>query len=507
MNRSLMAVTAGLLILFGAGCKDTQAQQQAKETAKFLGDPVKTVSVQPVSTATLTETVDVTGEVTAGEDTTVGAKQSGRIVSVYVKDGDTVSTGQLLATQETTAPQAQLQQAQAQVSQALAAANSARANLAQALRNAAVGPEKSSAGVQQANAQLRSARAQLQKALNGARPEERRQAESNVASAKSSMDTQQRELARVKTLVNEGAIAGNRLDQQQTAYDNARSQYENALQSLNIIRNGTRSEDIETAREQVRQAEEAVRTAQAQKQLDPLLKDQVDAARAQVESTRAQLESAQAQVRIAQQALADTQIRAPFAGKVVGKPVQAGTIAGNQTAVVRIIGGAGVYFSGQLPSTQVTKVRQGMPVTVTIDALPGRNYTGTVAAVSAQAAGVGRLFDVRVSIAGGAEVRPGMFATGRIVVRTLPSATVVPDRAIVRAGDAAYVFVVRNGSAERLPVTTGLQQGTMVQVTGLPLNTSVVVQGQDNLAPGAKVKVESSGAAATRPEKGAAQQG
>jgi RND family efflux transporter MFP subunit len=520
MNRSMMFLAAGALVLTAAtGCVDRAAQDQGKKTAKLLGNPVRVVKTVPVGTTTLQETLEITGDVTAGQDSTVGARTSGRITAVYVKDGDPVTAGQLIATLDPTQARAQLGQAQAQVSTALAAANqalaqqrSAQASLQQAIRNARTKPDQSTAQVRQAQAQLRSARAQLQKALTGARPEERRQAEANVASARTNLETQEKELRRVETLVREGAIAGNRLDQQRNATENARTQYQNAQEALNLIRNGTRTEDIEVARAAVRQAEEGVASAQANKELDPLLQDQVEAARAQVAATRAQYESAQAQlqsarsqVAIAQETLSDTQIRAPFSGRIAGRPEQAGTIAGNQTAIARIIGGAGVYFTGQLPSTEVSRVRAGMPVKVTVDGLSGRTFAGSVVAVAPLGQSVGRLFDVRIQLPSAPEIRPGMFVRGTIITRTIPNAVVVPATAIVSRNQEQYVFVMENGRAKRLTVTTGLEQGEMLQVTGVPVGARVVVAGQQTLTENAQITEDAPKGAASGTGRGGAE--
>lgn len=504
MNRSLMFLAAGALVMGAAsGCVDRTAQEQGKRTAQVLNDPVRPVTTAEPKSVTLAETLEVTGDVTAGEDTNVAAKQSGRITAIFVKDGDTVTAGQLIATQDATSAQAQLNQAQAQVSTALAAANQALAQrrqaesgLQQAIRNARSKPGQSTAAVRQAEATLRSSRAQLQKALAGARPEERRQAEANVASAKTNLESAEKELQRVETLVREGAIAGNRLDQQRATTANARTQYQNAVEALNLIQNGTRSEDIEVSRAAVRQAEEGVASARSAKELDPLLQDAVETARAQIQATVAQFESAQAQlqaaratVSLAQEAISDTQIKAPFSGKVAGRPVQAGTIAGPQTTIVRIIGGTGVYFTGQLPSTEVSRVRQGMPVQVTVDGLGGKQYSGTVAAVSALGQSVGRLFDVRIQLAAvDAALRPGMFARGVITVRTIPNATTLPRTAIVEREGEKFVFVMDGDKAKKVTVTTGLEKGQEIQVMGLPAGSKVVVAGQQTLIEGAKIK-------------------
>lgn len=491
MKPTLIAIAAGLLVLGVTGCVDRQSQEQAKDTAKTLSDTSHAVTVQEASLKMVEETVEITGDVTAGEDATVGAKTAGKVVAVFVKDGDTVTAGQLIAQLDTTALMAQLRQADAQVAQALAGSRSAQSSLTQAMRNASVGPQKSTATLRQAQAQVRAAQASLEKLQNGARPEERRQAEASVAAAKSTLDTATKELERIKTLVSQGALAGNRLEQQQNSVDTARSQYENAQQSLNIIRNGARTEDVAAAREQVRQAQESVRNAQAQKELDPLLKDQVDAARSQVESARAQLQSAQAAVAIARQAIEDAQIRAPFGGKVMGRPIQVGAVAGNGATVARIIGGEGVYFSGQLPSTDVSRVSSGMPVTITLDALPGQTFHGTVAAVSGQAQSVGRLFDVRIQLSDGLDkVKPGMFARGSIVVKRVENAKTLPDSAVLSEGDETFVYVADGAKARRVKVTPGVRQGDVVEVNGLPDGAKVIVSGQESLSNGATIKVQ-----------------
>lgn len=490
MKKSLILVAAGLLVLGGTGCVDRQAQQQSANTAKVLSDPTHPVAVEPAATKTLQETVAVTGDVTAGQDTTVGAKSTGKVVAVYVKEGDQVTQGQVLAQLDLTALLAQMSQARAQVAQATAATAQARSALVQAERNAAIGPNKSAAAVRQAQAQVRAAQANLNKGINGARPEERRQAEAQVASAKSTLETNQKELARVKTLVQEGAIAANRLDQQQNLVDTAQAQLDNAQQALRLLQIGTRTEDIQALREQVRQAQEAVRTAKAQQELDPLLQDQVQSARAQLASAQAGLQTANAAVQIAQQAIEDATIRAPFSGKVLGKPIQVGTIAGNATAIVRIIGGAGVYFTGQLPSEQIAKVKAGMPVTISADGVAGKTFHGTVSAVSPQADSVGRLFDVRISFNDGlTDVKPGMFARGTITVRTINPIAISED-AILEDGTKSYVYVIENNKAKRLGVNTGLHQNGYVEVTGVPQGAQVVVQGKETLSEGAAVKIE-----------------
>ncbi|MDR3687905.1 MAG: efflux RND transporter periplasmic adaptor subunit [Fimbriimonas sp.] len=488
MNSRVLWSLAGIVALTVTGCVDREAQRQSKATEEVIKNPVKAVTTLPARLDTVSEYVEITGDVTAGEDTTIGSKQTNRVVSVLVKDGDSVSAGQLLALMDDTAPQAQLKQAQAQVATASASLAAARSQLIQAERNATVGPHKSTLQVYYAQSQVRGAQRSLDKLINGTRPEERRQAEANLASAKATLELQKKQLERTRTLVQEGALPGENLDQQQASYDQALAQYKNAGEAVKINEAGSRQEDIDTAKAALQSAQENLRTAEDQKKLDPLLKDQVDAAQAQVDSARAQLASARAQIQIATQAIGDTKVYAPFSGKVSGRPIQAGTVAGANTAIVRIVGGGGIYFSGQITSDNIEKVKSGDPVQVHVDGLTDKVFDGRIVTINPLADSVGRLFSVRVQFLGATDaLKPGMFARGSVTVRTIPNAILVPNSSVLSKGDSHYVFTVVGDKAKQVKVSTGLSKGDDIQVTGLTSDARVVVNGQEDLLDGVQV--------------------
>jgi RND family efflux transporter MFP subunit len=492
MKKTYLYLTAGVAVLSAFGCVNRTSQEQAKRTEAIVTDSVPVVTTEAARTQTLSDSLEITGEIIAGEDVQVGAKQSGKINAVYVKEGDTVAAGQLLASLDTSQLMSQLHQAQAQVSSAIAQMNQASSSLTQARRNAAVGPSKSAAAVRSAEAQVRSARAQLQKAQAGARPQEIAQLQANLRSAKTALDNQQKELERIQTLVNEGALAGNRLEQQQTAVASAQAQFQNATEALALGKAGARSEDIAAAQEAVNQAQAGLAQAKSQQELDPLLKDQVQGAQAQFTAAQSQVQAAQAAVAIVRQQISDMQIRAPFGGKVYGKPSQPGTVVGAGTSVLRLIGGQGIYFSGQVPASEIANVRPNLPVQITIDSLPGQTFNGRIATISPLGSSVGRLFDVRVQIDGASSsIKPGMFARGMVQVRRIANAVTVPTNAVVSRGADKFVYYVQDGKAKAAKVRTGLQQDSRIQVIGLPDGVQVIVAGQNNVQDGMKVNLSS----------------
>ena len=465
------------------GCVDRSAQQQAKRTEKIAGDRSRAVEVTSPIQKTLEETLDINGQIATSEDTNVGAKQSGKLVMVTVQDGAQVTAGQVLAMQDTAGLQAQLQQSLAQVA-------SARASLSQAISNAALGPAKSSAALNTALAQVRSAKSQLQKQLNGARPEERRQALATLESAKKNLEVQQKNLDRIQTLVTQGAVAANQLDAQQNAVASAKSTFQSAQEAVNLQNAGNRAEDIAAARETVRQAEESVKNARAAKDLDVLYKDQVNAAKAQVDS-------AMAQVRIVQQNISDMTIKAPFSGRVSGKPAQVGTVVAPGATIVRLVGNEAPYFEGSVPEYELGRVKIGSTVTVKIDSMGDRTFAGRVAAYNPLGTAVGRQFTARIELQGDTSaIRPGMFATGTIVVKRMPNSTLVPVRAVVTIDGETAVFVAEGTKAKRAPVKTGITQGDLIQVSGVPAGAQVIVKGQEALNDGSLIKVSAPAATA-----------
>ena len=466
-----------LAVAFGAaGCVDRKGQEAAKETAVIVNDPVKEVSVTPVKVEDLQELLQVNGEIVTSSDAQISAQVGGMVTSVNVKEGDMVTAGQVIATVESD----NLQQ---QVNQARSSLANASANLAQTTANARLTPSKSTAAVRQAEAAVRSAKSQLQKAINGARPEERQQAENNVTSAKSTLDTAKKNLDRVRTLVKEGAVPQSQLDTALNTYETAMTQYQNAIQGSRLVQT-TRPEDIETAREAVRQAEQSLESAKSSKKLDVVLTDQVDAARAQVNSAKAALQ-------IAQKNLSDAVVHAPFSGKIYGRPLQAGVIVAVGTPIAHLIGGQGVYFEGQAPSDKISKIQAGTQVSISVDAFPGKKFAGKVLNVSPQGDNVGRLFNVRIqfdNLTGG--IKPGMFANGSIVLSQTPGATLLPEEAIISRDSTKYVMIVDGKKAKKVVVTTGLKKGAMVEVHGISSSAQVITKGQGALVDGSLITVE-----------------
>lgn len=468
------AVGAGLLL---GGCVNRAAQQQAKRTEDILADTTKPVMVTAAVNRPLVERLEITGEIATAADVRVAAKTPGKLVAVYVADGDKVSAGQILARQDTSSQEISLRQAQAQVT-------AMQASLSQAIANARIAPSRTAAAVASAEAQLRSAKAQRDKVRSGARPEERRQADAQLDAARSNLETARKELERQRSLYDSGATSRQRLEQAENAFRAAEASYESANQQVQMMKSWAREEDIRSAEEAVKQAEAAVRSAKANRELDVLLLDQVQAAKAQIESARAQLKQVM-------QSIDDASIKAPISGTIYGVPAQAGQSVGGGEPVARIVGTGGVYFEGEVPETTLSNIRVGNAVGVTLEAIPGKTFRGRVAAISPAANSVGRLFTVKVVLDGAPlDLKPGMFGAASVEIRQIAQATVVPAGAVVRRAGQDMVFVVEGNVVKKRLVTTGIKSDGQIQVSGVNPGEQVVTTGQTEVDEGSKVRVD-----------------
>ncbi len=474
MMRKQIAMLMGLsLVLLLSACRGgaPAPRATASETTAV------TVAVAPIKTGNLSEEVEVTGDLVSYADTLVATKIGGKIVEVRVREGDRVRKGQVIAVQDQSDLRIQLQQAQAAV-------RSAEANLKQAEVAARTQPAQVDAQIQTARAALLAAQARLRALQAGARPQERQQAEQAVAAARANYELAKANFERAQRLYEQGAIPKQQYEAQKTAYESAQAQLRQAEEALSLIRAGPRREDIEAAEQAVKQAEEAYRQAL-------LGKSQIELRQQQVVAARAALAQARANYAYLKQQLADTVIRAPFDGWVAQRLVDLGAMTGQGTPVARIVDLQRLYFEASLPETLLREVRVGMPVLVRVDAFPERSFIGKVEAIYPAVADNARNLRIRVALTNPADLplKTGLFARGKIRLRTYRDVPLLPKRALIEKGDATRIFVAQNGVAKARLVRVRASNTEVVYAEGVRAGEQVVIRGQDLLSDGQPVRI------------------
>lgn len=193
-----------------------------------LGEEAKDVSVAPAvrrGPAGPQPLLSAGGYIIARNQVEVGAKITGRVVALEVKEGDVVRAGQVIARLD---------------------------------------DEEIRAQVRQAEANLAAARARLAELEAGSRPQEIDRARAEMLRAEADLKNAEANLRRLERLVEAGVVDRQRLDDARARYEMAAAALRAAQENYELARIGPRPEQIELARAQVQQAESQLAYARAQ---------------------------------------------------------------------------------------------------------------------------------------------------------------------------------------------------------------------------------------------------
>ncbi len=211
----------------------------------------------------------------------------------------------------------------------------------------------------------------------------------------------------------------------------------------------------------------------------------------------ASLAQARAELAIAGQQLSRTRVRAPFAGRVAKRFPDPGSMLAAGVPLFTLVDDSVLEFEAGVASRDLAKVRLGVPVRLSIDALPDARVEGRVARVEPLVDERSRSFQVVVEVPGQPGLVGGLFARASVRVGVVEGALIVPPAALVRDGSdpaVAATFVVRQGKAERVAVALGVEAPDGIQVTtGLGAGDVVVLDPPTALASGAPVEVPNGG--------------
>ncbi|HEX8359638.1 MAG TPA: efflux RND transporter periplasmic adaptor subunit [Longimicrobium sp.] len=203
------------------------------------------------------------------------------------------------------------------------------------------------------------------------------------------------------------------------------------------------------------------------------------AAETQVQAARAQVAAARAASAGASEQASRTRVVSPLTGSVSERTVEPGEAVSVGQVLLTIVDSRALQLRGQVPVEQAASVRQGQPVEFTLNAQPGRTFRGTVSRVDPVADPTTRQVGVTLNLpnADGALIG-GLFATGRVLTGTTREAVAVPAAAIRTAGTESFVWVVKDGKAERRVLTLGERddaRGMVAVAQGLSAGEQVLV--------------------------------
>jgi membrane fusion protein (multidrug efflux system) len=142
------------------------------------------------------------------------------------------------------------------------------------------------------------------------------------------------------------------------------------------------------------------------------------------------------------------------------------------------------------PQGVIGLIQRGTPAELSVQDFPGRIFHGTVTRFATALDLSTRTMLTEIDIDNPHhELYPGMYANVTLQLENHPTAIQVRDSAVATGPDGSYVYVVRDGVLDRVPVTIGIRSGTSVEiVSGLKGGEEVVSALDPGLADGQVVK-------------------
>jgi multidrug efflux pump subunit AcrA (membrane-fusion protein) len=311
-------------------------------------------------------------------------------------------------------------------------------------RDARIRLEQAQAQVTQAEANVRQAQARIGLRA-GQRFDPTRVAE--VGSARVALELAEKELRRFERLIETGDVSRSSYDQQKARRDQLREQYEAALTAA-------------------RQNYAGVETAQAA----------ADAARTQVSQAR--------------KAIADAVVTAPISGYVADRPADLGEYVATSSRIATIVRTNPLRVRIDIPEQVVSSIQVGQSISVTVSSYPDRSFAGRVHHIAPNVTANSRTMTVEAQVENVGDVlKPGQFATVRILLPESTAAVLVPARAVRTESGTSHVFVIKNGRAEQRIVQLGQAEGDLVEIkSGVVADELVATSGVETLSDGMAVR-------------------
>jgi multidrug efflux pump subunit AcrA (membrane-fusion protein) len=305
--------------------------------------------------------------------------------------------------------------------------------------------------VQQAQAQLDQAKATLEqnRAKIGLRAGQKFNPENvpEVAAARAALDLAEKNLRRQEKLVESGDVSKATYDQQKSQRDQASEQYKAVIH----------------------QAEQNFAT---------------------IANSQAAVDAAQANLSLARRNLTYTTVAAPMSGYVSDRPADIGEYISPQQKVATIVNINPLRVKIDVPEQAIPQIHQGESVSVSVAAYPDRTFAGRVARISPNVTATSRTLSVEADVDNpNAELKPGQFATIRVLLPQKGTAVMVPQRALRTISGATYVFVIKNGFAQQRLIQSGQTESDMVEIkSGISADEVVAISNVDQLSDGVAVR-------------------
>ena len=466
-----------LLVVMIAAAGDVAALGMPSSISDYFGrDTASNNSAYLIDTASIAPfriNVRERGTVDSLKSVTLSSKVEGTttIISI-VPEGTQVKEGDLLVELDSSALIETEKQQVIAVTQAEAA-------LTKATESLAIQERQNESDVAAAELALLLAELDLEKWKDGDYPQQVSEQQGLVKVAEEELDRATKVYEFSKRLAQKGYVSKNQLETDRIAMTKAQINLQSAKEVLGVLVDYTNKRtisELSSLYEEAGRARERIErqgtAALAQLEAD------LQAAKLTLQVEQEKLERARTQI-------ANSKIYAPQAGEVVyavedrGRGDQAEVIAEGASirerkAIIKLPDLSQMKVDARIHESLISRIREGLPARIRIDAVPGKVFTGKVLTVSPVPVDgdwmrpdlkeYACVIGIEYTPGEDARLKPGLTAEVEIIVQQRSDVLQVPFQAIVTAGNTRYIYVLTSKGPERREILTGASNDTHVEI-------------------------------------------
>jgi len=460
-------LTLLFLAALGGGAWALLRQRRSGATDAERNVPTFTVRRGP-----LTISVTEAGAIKPREQVTIKSEVEGQSTVIsLVAEGERVKKGDLLMELDASRLQDERVDQQIRVQNGEAAFIRARENLA-------VTKNQADSDIARAELDYQFAQEDLANYQEGEFPTQLKKAESEITLAKEELERAAQKLEWSEKLFSEDYISRTELVGDRLAKKRAELEHELAQDSLRLLQEHTYKRKLAELESDVDQTKMALERVKRKAKAD------VVQAEADLKAKESEFERQKSKLEKIQEQIGKTKIYAPINGMVVyassakgswrgnAEPLAEGQAVRERQELIYLPTADAMMAEVKVHESNLQKVRVGLPVHITVDALPGRVYAGTIAKIAplpdAQSIWLNpdlKIFTTEIHIeVDGSTMHTGMSCQAEIVVEEYEDAVYVPVQAVFRVNGQPTAYVLENGVTAPRNVKLGLDNNRMARI-------------------------------------------
>jgi len=455
------AVVLGMALAF-FGTRSIDSQTDLTKTATFVVTP-----------GPLTVDIVESGTINAREQIIIKNEVEGKTSILYlIPEGTQVKKGDLLVELDASSL------VDAKIDQEIKVQN-AEAAYVNATENLAVAENQAKSDIDLAALTLEFANQDLKKYIDGEYPNELQKAQAEITLAEEELTRARDTLKWSQTLSNEKYLSLIELQADQLSEKKKALDLELAKNNRDLLVNYTYKRNLAQRRSDVSQAQMAMERTRRKARAD------VVQAEAELKARQAEDQRQKDKLSKIEEQLGKTKILSPADGLVIYatsaqgggfrhnvEPLQEGQDIRERQELIYLPTANSSNAGIAIHESNLKKVRVGMPVVVTVDALPGRKFAGRVAHIAplpdAQSLWMNpdlKVYTTQIFLDGNdSAIRTGMSCQAKIVIESHDNAMFVPVQAVLRVNAKPTVFVYNGSQFEPRTIETGLDNNRMIHV-------------------------------------------